>query len=89
MYLDLSQRRALITRAPADLAVFLSALSLVPLRPGATATLVVGNFDKRLSTLAIGKDKHGQDRKITLPPATWFGIGSVGEVPRGYQSKIH
>ena len=25
---------------------------------------------KRLSTLTIDKDKHGQDRKITLPPAT-------------------
>ena len=70
VYLDLSQRRALIAKAPADLALFLSALSLVPLRPGAMAALVAGNFDKRLSTLTIGKDKHGQDRKITLPPAT-------------------
>jgi len=70
VYLDLSQRRALIAKAPADLAVLLSALSLVPLRPGAMAALVAGNFDKRLSTLTIGKDKHGQDRKITLPPAT-------------------
>ena len=34
------------------------------------AALVAGSFDKRLSTLTIGKDKHGQDRKITLPPAT-------------------
>jgi integrase len=70
VYLDLMQRRALIAKAPADLAVFMSALSLVPLRPGAMAALVAGNFDKRLSTLTIGKDNHGQDRKITLPPAT-------------------
>jgi integrase len=70
VYLDLAQRRALIAKAPADLAVFLSALSLVPLRPGSMAALVAGSFDKRLSTLTIGKDKHGQDRKITLPPAT-------------------
>ena len=70
VYLDLAQRRALIAKAPADLALFMSALSLVPLRPGAMAALVVGNFDKRLSTLTIDKDKHGQDRKITLPPAT-------------------
>jgi hypothetical protein len=70
VYLDLTQRRALIAKAPADLAVFMSALSLVPLRPGAMAALVAGSFDKRLSTLTIGKDKHGQDRKITLPPAT-------------------
>ena len=70
VYLDLTQRRALIAKAPADLAVLLGALSLVPLRPGAMAALVAGNFDKRLSTLTIGKDKYGQDRKITLPPAT-------------------
>ena len=70
VYLDLMQRRALIAQAPTDLAVFLSAPSLVPLRPGAMAPLVAGNFDKRLSTLTIGRDKYGQDRKITLPPAT-------------------
>ena len=34
------------------------------------AVLVAGNFDAHLATLTIGKDKHGQDRKITLPPAT-------------------
>ena len=70
MYLDVAQRRALIAKAPADLAAFLSALSLVPLRPGAMAAPVAGDFDKRLSTLAIGKDKAGGDRKITLRPAT-------------------
>lgn len=70
IYLDLGQRRALIAHAQADVAAFLSALSLVPLRPGALAALVVANFDRRLSTLTIGKDKHGGDRKITLPPAT-------------------
>ena len=70
VYLDLTQRRALIAKAPTDLAVLLGALSLVPLRPGAMAALVAGNFDKRLSTLTIGKDKHGQDHKITVPPAT-------------------
>ncbi|MBI5716609.1 MAG: integrase [Burkholderiales bacterium] len=70
VYLDLNQRRALIAKAPTDLAAFLRALSLVPLRPGAVAALVAGSFDKRLSTLTIGKDKHGQDRKIKLPSAT-------------------
>jgi len=70
VYLDLEQRRALIAKAPPDLAALLSALSLVPLRPGAMAALVAGNFDKRLAALTIGKDKHGQDRKITLPAAT-------------------
>ena len=70
VYLDLAQRRALVAKAPTDLADFLRALSLVPLRPGAMAALVAGNFDKRLSTLAIGKDKSGEDRRITLPKDT-------------------
>jgi integrase len=83
VYLDLTQRRALISKASTDLAVFLSALSLVPLRPGAMAALIAGNFDKRLSTLTIGKDKHGQDRKITLPPATaaFFAEQGKGKLP--------
>jgi len=83
VYLDLNQPRALIAKAPADLAVFLSALSLVPLRPGAMAALLASNFDKRLSTLTIGKDKHGQDRKITLPPATaaFFAEQCKGKLP--------
>lgn len=83
VYLDLGQRRALIAAAQSDLALFLSGLSLVPLRPGALAALVAGNFDKRLSTLTIGKDKHGQDRKITLPLATaaFFAENCKGKLP--------
>lgn len=69
-YLDVTQRRALIASAPADLAALLKALSLVPFRPGAMAALTAGSFDKRLGVLTVGKDKAGQDRKITLPPAT-------------------
>lgn len=70
IYLDLAQRKKLIEAAPADLANFLRALCLLPLRPGAVAALNAGGFDKRLSTLVIGKDKAGNDRRITLPPAT-------------------
>lgn len=70
VYLDLAQRRALIAKAPADLAPLLQALSLVPLRPGAMSSLLTSHFDARLATLTIGKDKHGRDRKITLPKAT-------------------
>lgn len=83
VYLDLEQRRALIAKAPADLAALLRALSLVPLRPGAMAALVAGNFDKRLATLTIGKDKHGQERKITLPKATadFFAAQAKGKLP--------
>jgi integrase len=70
IYLDAGQRRALIAHAPADLANFLRALSQLPLRPGAMATLKVSAFDSRLATLAISKDKAGSDRRIGLPSAT-------------------
>ncbi len=66
-YLDRAQRRALIAQAPADVAQFLTGLSLVPLRPGALAGLTVAQFDRRLGVLTIGKDKSGRDRKIKLP----------------------
>lgn len=69
-YLDISQRRALIASSPIDLAAFLKALCLLPFRPGAMAALTAGSFDKRLGVLTVGKDKSGQDRKISLPPAT-------------------
>lgn len=70
LYLDRGQRRALIQHAPADLAAFLRGLSMMPLRPGALASLLTGDFDARLNVLKIGKDKHGQDRKIKLPAQT-------------------
>lgn len=81
VYLDAEQRRALIANAPADLADLLRALSLVPLRPGAMAQLLVADFDPRLGVLTIGQDKHGKDRKIGLPPktATFFGGQADGK----------
>lgn len=69
-YLDRSQRKALIEKAPADLAQFLKALAVLPLRPGALAHLTVGHYDKRRRVLTIGKDKAGHDRRIMLPPST-------------------
>ncbi len=82
-YLDPNQRRKLIKHAPDDLAAFLKAMSLIPLRPGAVAALSVGNFDKRLGVLTIGKDKAGKDRKITLPAATaaFFAEQSKKKLP--------
>lgn len=69
-YLDADQRRKLIANAAPDLAILIRAMSLLPLRPGAVASLNVASFDKRLGVLLIGKDKAGKDRKITLPPST-------------------
>jgi integrase len=69
-YLDLAQRKALIAHAATDLAILVKAMSLLPLRPGSVAALKVSNFDKRLNSLVIGKDKAGKDRRITLPSST-------------------
>jgi integrase len=70
LYLDREQRRRLVAKAPADLAQFLHALCLLPLRPGAAAALVVANYDRRLHELVIAKDKAGADRRVKLPAAT-------------------
>lgn len=69
-YLDIDQRKALIAHAAPDLAILVRAMSLLPMRPGAVAAFSVANFDKRLNSLVIGKDKAGKDRKITLPAST-------------------
>lgn len=70
LYLDKGQRRRLISAAPPDLSLFLKGMALLPLRPGALAALPVGNFDQRLSTLLVGTDKAGKDRKLKLPADT-------------------
>jgi integrase len=70
LYLDRDQRRTFIEKAAPDLAAFLRGLCLLPLRPGALAALTAGDYDRQLKVLKIGKDKHGQDRKIKLPTAT-------------------
>ena len=82
-YLDIDQRRALVANAPPDLAAFLRALSLIPLRPGAMALLTAKSFDKRLGVLTVGQDKAGQDRKITLPATTtaFFTEQSTDKLP--------
>jgi integrase len=69
-YLDLNQRALLISKSGADIGVFLRGLSLVPLRPGALASLTAGQFNNKLGVLSVGKDKAGRDRKIKLPPET-------------------
>ena len=69
-YLDRKQRALLISKSGADVGVFLRGLSLVPLRPGALASLTVGQFNSKLGVLTVGKDKAGRDRKIKLPPET-------------------
>lgn len=69
-YLEPAQRKKLVDCAAADLADLIRALSLVPIRPGAMAALTVADYDKRLKTLRVGKDKSGADRTLALPDAT-------------------
>lgn len=86
VYLDRTQRKKLIECAAPDMADFLRALSMLPLRPGALAALTVGNFDKRLGVLTIGKDKAGGDRKISLPDSTaaFFTGHCKGKLPGAF-----
>ncbi|MCE9659932.1 MAG: tyrosine-type recombinase/integrase [Burkholderiales bacterium] len=82
-YLDRAQRSALIANSPPDLALFLQGLSVIPLRPGALASLKAASFEKRLSVLTIGKDKTGGDRRIKLPKqtSTFFGAQAMNKLP--------
>ena len=83
LYLDRRQRRKLIECSPSDLALFLSGLALLPLRPGALAALEARNYDTKLKVLTIGKDKSGKDRRIKLPNMTaeLFDRTSTGKLP--------
>ena len=67
LYLDRGQRRKLLDKIDAEAAPFVRSLCLLPLRPGALAGLVAGDFDKRTAELTIGKDKTGKPRRIQLP----------------------
>lgn len=67
LYLDRVQRRKLLEAASSEAAPFMRALCLLPLRPGALASLTAGDFDKRTAELTIGKDKAGKSRRLQLP----------------------
>jgi integrase len=67
VYLDREQRVRLIQFSPPDLARLIRGLSMLPLRPGALASLTVADFDARVGVLKIGQDKSGKDRKLKLP----------------------
>ncbi|MEZ5784726.1 MAG: tyrosine-type recombinase/integrase [Rhizobiaceae bacterium] len=83
LYLDLSQRRKLVENAGSEAEPFVRALCLLPLRPGALAQLVAGDFDRRTSELTIGKDKAGKPRRIQLPSeaAKLFAAQAKSKLP--------
>ncbi|MGC3986241.1 MAG: tyrosine-type recombinase/integrase [Pseudorhodoferax sp.] len=66
VYLDRDQRRALLRHASAEALPFFEALTLLPARPGAMASLLAENFDLRTSVLHIVEDKVNGDRLIKL-----------------------
>lgn len=82
LFLDREQRRALLENVATEAEPFVRALCLLPLRPGAVAGLIVGNFDERTSELTIGKDKSGKPRRILLPTAaaTFFAVQAKGKL---------
>lgn len=67
LYLDRDQRRALLDALPDDCAAFARGLCLLPLRPGALASLTVADFNQRSGSLRITLDKAGEGRTILLP----------------------
>ncbi len=82
LYLDRDQRLRFIEKAEPALALFLRAMCMLPVRPGALASLKAGDFDQRLMQLSIGTDKTGQ-RKIKLPlsSATLFKESAKNKLP--------
>lgn len=83
LYLDKSQRRKLLEFVEAEAKPFVRALCLLPLRPGAMAALVAGDFDKRTSELTVGKDKADGGRRILIPAeaANLFSAQAKGKLP--------
>jgi integrase len=69
LYLTKEQRRTLIAALPKYARAFATALCLLPLRPGALAAAVVGDFDAERATLKITHDKAGAGRTIGLSVA--------------------
>lgn len=67
LYLDRDERKKLIDATGDEARPFVKALCLLPLRPGALASLTVRDFDKRTRALTVGKDKNGNPRQLTMP----------------------
>lgn len=83
LFLNRDQRRLLLASACNEARFFIEVLNILPLRPGAIAGLVAGDFDKRTAELTIGKDKAGNGRRIVLPvtAARLFAAAARGKLP--------
>ncbi|KEO90256.1 integrase [Erythrobacter longus] len=83
LYLDRDERKRMIEAFDGEALPFVKALCLLPLRPGALASLTVRDFDKRTRSLTIGKDKNDNPRQISLPQviADFFTEQVKGKMP--------
>lgn len=85
VYLDRDERQALLANCSAEIEPFLRALCLLPVRPGAMAQLVVGDFNKKTRELTIreGIDKDHPERLIhlNLVAAELFAAQCKGKTP--------
>jgi integrase len=83
LYLDRDERKKLIDATCEDARPFVKALCLLPLRPGALASLTVRDFDKRTRALTVGKDKNGNPRQLTMPTvvAEFFEVQVKDKLP--------
>jgi integrase len=70
LYLTRDERRKLIESAGDEIKPFLTALTMLPLRPGAMAKLKRQDYDERNKVLRISSDKGHKPRDITLPAKT-------------------
>ena len=67
LYLDRNDRKKILDVVDTELEPFVRALCLLPLRPGALASLKVRDFEKSTRTLTIRTDKNRAERKIAVP----------------------
>ncbi|GAB2660649.1 tyrosine-type recombinase/integrase [Arenimonas aestuarii] len=83
-YLDKEQRQALLSKLGPDIHAFCRGLCLLPVRPGALASLTTGDFDARTHTLLVRLDKANSQRRILLPleTANILAEQSKGKLPR-------
>lgn len=83
LYLEKSERAKLLASAPDEVRPFLRGLAVLPLRPGALASLTVADFNPKLKTLRIGVDKTAGERWVRVPDATaeFFAEQAKGKLP--------
>ncbi|WP_241461744.1 tyrosine-type recombinase/integrase [Aurantiacibacter luteus] len=84
LYLDRNERMRLLQAADEAVVPFMRALCILPLRPGALASLKASHFDARTRTLTIGKDKTGRPRQISVPEtvAKFLEQQCLGRLPK-------